>query len=775
MAKFHPFRSFQRNKTGWMAALTLLAIISFIFLPAILDLMGGGRMGVGGPIPTIAESRRFGRVTEIELQDIHRNQQVFHGFLDALLRHLILVDPLSEEHRVALRPLETLRNQVARPRTLEELVNTWLIMQYAQEEGYMPNREDVSNLLRQLTGNTLTNAIYTEVLRSVGMTHQTVERLLIRHILLNRVEERFHLSVGAVSPATRWDWFQRVNRYVTIEAAAVPVDAFIGQVGEPSERQLNAFFETHRARRHNPESAESGFIMPMELAFQYVAARPTQVLLDAVTEEEMLEYYERFKEWEFRRPITPLPTPVLPTQPTLPVIPGFSGGALPFSTPDGNVITPLPMLPDVLPEIDEPVPSEPAEDAVEPVIEESIEESTAMSGVVTRFVSYQIDEVRDVQILGSIVFEEELTAENEATESATEESADTGGLTPPALEEPALDASIDLSVLYRPFDEVKEIIRERLARDKALEAVPFIMEKVQEHYHVYHDAFERGRSAPPLPDWNGFVAELGLELVTVPMGDIHAAMRTELAREPQGAQHLFQMFQGMPVPFRTHTFETRSGAVVYWVTAEKPEFEPERLADVRDIVVRRWKEVEARTLAMNWTQELATGARTSGRPLAEVFAGRSDVSVVETEPFTWMVYDIPPLFALANRIPIQPPRLGEIREVGVGLEAADFDNQVLVLPGWEFMEAVYALEVGEIGVVFNHPQTMVYVIRLTDSTPSAEELWERFQTAHIFEYIHVGLHDTALAREMWLDEIRAKTGFRWVSRPDSRGMHGDWW
>jgi len=193
-----------------------------------------------------------------------------------------------------------------------------------------------------------------------------------------------------------------------------------------------------------------------------------------------------------------------------------------------------------------------------------------------------------------------------------------------------------------------------------------------------------------------------------------------------------------------------------------------RLAEVRDVVEQRWKEVEARSLALARAEALANEARTSDRLLAEIFAGRNDVPVVDTEPFTWKTYGaLHPITAVRQRV---PPVLGEVRESGVVVGNAEFDNELIFAPGWDFMEAVYSLQIGEIGVVFNQPQTVAYIVRLTDSSPSADVLWEQFQTAFVLTYLQAGhpeMMETAF--EAWMDEIRAKTGFRWINRPDSRG------
>jgi hypothetical protein len=85
------------------------------------------------------------------------------------------------------------------------------------------------------------------------------------------------------------------------------------------------------------------------------------------------------------------------------------------------------------------------------------------------------------------------------------------------------------------------------------------------------------------------------------------------------------------------------------------------------------------------------------------------------------------------------------------------------------MEVVFSLQVGETGVVFNQPQSVAYIVRLTSSSPSTDTLWEQFQRAHMFEYFSAGAQDMFMsAREAWLEEIRTKTGFRWVNKPDPR-------
>ena len=732
---FHPFRTFQRNQKGCMAGATLLAMISFLFLGVIIQMVGGGRGGPESQIQTIAESRRFGKVTSMELYRLQESHEVFKRFLTVLHQNLardLIMDFTPEDVRQHLYPLESFIGQVAQLQNPEQLINVWLVTQYAEEEGLAPTWDDAKTLLKQLTNDYLSDAVYDETLQSIGHTHQQIAQLFIQHLRWRQSLERFGMSVSAVSPATRWDWYQRLHRQVTIEAAAVPIDSLIDQVGEPTTAQLTALFEKYQNRRYNPASTESGFIMPTELAFQYIVADPSQEMLDSITEEEMLAFYEENKDVMFRKPDPSLRDMQFP---------GMPGGGMPmFPT--------LPGMDTIVPqteEIDEPQTLESGE-------EES--ETSAVSRVTTLLVSYQAEE---------------------------DPADDTGGLAPSAPVPDALDEleeesdPVDLSILYKPFDEVKDDIRKGLAIKKAAEGLPIIQEKMKEYAAIYNENFEQSKPTPAMPDLAGLVAEQGLQLVTIPMGDVYAVLRTDLARGLNEREHLVQMFRNVPLPFEGTTFWGDNGPILYWVIDQKMEKRPEKLDEVKDAVVKRWKEIEAKELALKKAEELANEAKASGKSLAEQFASRSDLPVVETEPFTWRTYGTMNFFtAVMQRM---PPMLGEVREKGVAEGDSELDNTLIAAPGSDFMETVYSLQIGETGVVFNQPQTVAYIVRITSSSPSTESLWERFQSAHMLEYLYAGQPEMVMAaREAWLDEIRNKTGFRWVNKPDAREieMHDDY-
>ena len=766
---FHPFRTFQRHQKGCMVGAVLLAMISFLFLGVIIQLFDG-RSGSGSQTETIAECRRFGKITNYELYRLQENQETLKRFLIVLYQKL--ADPADEEKMRALYSLQMLISQVAQLQNPEQLINAWLITRYTQEEGLSPDWNDILTMLREATGGYLSDTVYDDTVRSVGITQQTIEALLARHIVWQQALERFQSSVSAVSPAMRWDWYQRLYRQVTIEAAAVSIDLFMDQVGEPSTGQLNTLFEKYKTKKYNPSSPDSGFVMPTEIAFQYIVAEPNPQMLDSITEEEMLAYYEENKDTLFRKPVTPITDyPQLPG-----MMPG--GGAFPFPTPGRPVMPTAPMPTEEMPQTEEPTPAEEetpnSEESKE--TEESVPETSATSKVLMRLVSYQMDEEEQAEsVTDPAPQQEEQKPLSMSTPSIIiqeeEENFTMPTTTTPPSEEPKEsepakeDEPIDLS--YRPFDEVKDQIRETLAREKATAGLPIILEKMKEYAAIYNEHLEQGKQIPPMPDLTDVVAAQGLELKTVPLGDIYAAMRTELARGFQERQHLARIFRRTPLLFEGETFSGSNSLVLYWVTEQKDEKRPEKLDEVKEIVLKRWKEIESRALVLKKAEELANEAKTSGKPLAELFAGRNEIPVVETEPFSWKTYGgLHPITAVMRRI---PPVLGEVREKGIISGNSEMDNQIIVAPGSDFMETVYSLQVGETGMVFNQPQSAAYIVRVTSSSPSEDVLWEQFQRSFVLEYLYAGQPEMmASAFEAWLNEIQEKTGFRWVNKPDAR-------
>lgn len=826
MARFHPFRSFQKNRTRWLAGLGILTIISFIILPAFMGWYpsSGGRTGPA----QIAHCRRYGNLDEQNLDALMQNREHLGRFYFALYQQL--ADPNNQERMNALQNLGIIASHYDQVLEPEELVNNWLLTQYAKELGMSIDKTNIVDYLTQLTGGFLTNTIYEKTLKSAGITEQRFEYLITLELLYVRMREMFEIGLNVIPPSTRWEWFQRLNRQITAEVAAVPVEQFLDKVPEPANNQLQKFFDENKDKPFNPTQLESGFTIPDKIAFQYVKAVPDQKILESISDEEIKKYYEENKETLFRKPVQPIGgnSPIFPTLPGQGGnlfqpgnLGGFTPSSRPFPTPQRPIATPsaTPQHTEQVPaetektdtEIktdtenkEEPktesaptpktetIPAESEPEKTEPSNSESPKpesptpepstpepskpeppkpepeknESSSIVPVKTRFVSYQTEtetEKNTNQVSNPVP-----NSEQPQTEELPTNVPDVPIVTPPPelpkTEEPKVEKPVDLSILYRPLDEVKEQIRLTLATEKIMKSLPLIEEKMRDYFQVYYTHLDQEKEAPPMPDLTAFVEEQGLVLKTVPLDTIFGSIKSEFARGITAREYLINLFKEVPIVFEPRKIDGEN--ILLWVTEVQSESKPEKLEEIKEVVLKRWKEVEARPLAWKHAEELAAEVRHSEKSLAETFAGRSDVPVTETEPFTYKSYGAS-IYAMFGAMRGIPPRLGEVCEKGVAVGDSEIDNKWVVAPGVEFMEMASSLAVGETGVVFNQPQTVVYVIRVIGNSPSEEVLWERFQNASLMEYYLAGQPETiADARKAWLNKIYEEVGFKWIQKPE---------
>jgi hypothetical protein len=770
MAAFHPFRSFQRNRKKWLAVLGILTMISFIILPVFM----GWYPGAGGTGPAkLASCRRYGNIDEQNVDVLMRNRQDMGRFYYVLYQQL--ADPDNQERMTALRSLEIVASQYDQILEPEELVNNWLLTQYAKELGMSIDKVNIINYLTQLTGGFLTKTIYKKTLESIGMAEQRFEYLVTLELLYVRMRETFEIGLNVIPPSTRWEWFQRLNRQITAEVAAVPVEQFIDKIADPTDSQLQKFFDENKNKPFDPTQLENGFTIPDKIAFQYVKAIPSQKILDSISDEEIQKYYEENKETLFRKPAQPIGNssmfPTLPGQGGSLFQPGNLGGftpsSRPFPTPPVTTPSTTPQQTEQLPADTEKTDKDKEESKTEttPAVNESEKteppksesstpepektESSSLVPIKTRFVSYQTETETEKNV-NPVSNSEQPKAEEPKTETTSEQ--------------PKAEELVDLSILYRPLDEVKEQIRLTLATEKVMKSLPLIEEKMRDYFQTYYAHLDQEKAAPPMPDLTAFVEEQGLVLKTVPLDTIFSAMKSEFARGSAEREYLFNLFNETQIVFEPKKIDSEN--ILLWVTETQPENQPKTLEEIKDVVLKRWKEVEARPLALQHAEELAMNVRNSEKSLAETFTGHSNVPVTETEPFTYKSYGAS-MYAAFLAMRGIPPRLGEVCEKGVAVGDSEIDNKWIVAPGVEFMETAASLAVGETGVVFNQPKTVAYVIRITGSSPSEEVLWERFQNASIMEYYLAGQPETiAEARKAWLNKIHKEVGFKWIQKPE---------
>lgn len=184
---------------------------------------------------------------------------------------------------------------------------------------------------------------------------------------------------------------------------------------------------------------------------------------------------------------------------------------------------------------------------------------------------------------------------------------------------------------------------------------------------------------------------------------------------------------------------------LFWkVDDQKPRVP--KFEELRGEVLHTWKLVQARGLAQQRAEQLAALARKSGRSLADTFADRPDIKVLNPKPFSWLAT----FGALSTEE--QPAYFLS------GVEGVD-------APGEEFMRAVFSLPEGGVGVALNAPKTMAYVIRVEQFAPAEVVLWEGFQVDRFAAYLSAASRDQWEMMRAWRDSFRRAAGLEWERPP----------
>ncbi len=296
---------------------------------------------------------------------------------------------------------------------------------------------------------------------------------------------------------------------------------------------------------------------------------------------------------------------------------------------------------------------------------------------------------------------------------------------------PPTDVTAGPDPEYDPLWKVEGRIRETLARQRANEKIEAgmteITEAMDEYASVWRDwnvqlgEKDFDQPEPKLPDLQGMASKYGFELQ--PHTDLHTPYwyreNSEIGKSTVNQNGFDQSFLGVAFyglrMMQPAVATTEDGdKFLFWKVREFLEYVPDSITDnrwesdpslkgylpkdllpIKDQVVQSWKLIEARDFAKKKAEEVAEQARKSEKPLTEITV--EGETGEEIPPFTWMTASSAPSFQGP-----QPARLTEVE----GVEAA----------GNTFMKDVFALENGQVGVAFNQPENIAYVVKRVGSS-----------------------------------------------------------
>lgn len=345
--------------------------------------------------------------------------------------------------------------------------------------------------------------------------------------------------------------------------------------------------------------------------------------------------------------------------------------------------------------------------------------------------------------------------------SDAEEAAEPAGPELPTSEPSAEEAAPADAPAQPPKDPLEgplgDLVRQRLARQKIIEAFAEIEKAVAEyrgkHLRYNIEKLENGKAEPPEPlDLEVLAAEHHLSLGETPLISQFESQDYPIGRSYVDAQTPFPEYafdDGWPLFLPAQSFDLEGNHYLFWKVDETEERIPEfDDPGVREQVLHAWKMVQAREPARKRAEQLAQQAREADGSLEKVSTGEAAGPVEQPPEFTWLTRgNVPSMMSPGMR-----PRLSEVP----GVE----------MPGDRFMQTVFDLAPGEIGVAMNEPETIAYVIRAVEFSPSTEVLWAQFEGDSFQSYADVAFREYGKTVRAWEDELKQRAGLKWVPLPE---------
>jgi hypothetical protein len=783
-------------------------MFAFVFIPIVMEQIGSAKVENPVAVKTSAYGDLHERDVRILLDD--------HRRVAATVTEIMQVAGLSPRYAAMVA------QNMFGPAKMENVIDNWLLAQRAEQMGMVISNPAINAWLKMITQDAVSASNLLAIIRHHGFTSDFQFFKLMRGELAAwQMKNMFETSLVPLTPAQRWEYFCRVKQSAAIEAVAVPVANYLKKVDEPSDETLKGFFEQNKEQYPMPDSPAPGFHQPQRVALQYLQANLDKFAA-AVTEEEVKAHYEKNKQlYEEAEKKAESRKMVLPGL-NLPVVKPEAKKPEPVAKQPKEVKKeekkevkpsekqpPAPQTKEVKPAAPAPQPEKPKqpepgkqpskpakpEDKEKKPAEEKKAKGTSAIEQPSPFrLAALLSDAKpadkaDDKAKNAAAAAKPAAAKPEVKPAAPAKAPappakpSTPSATVPAGANPAKPASAAASPAPAaaakpvetkpagPSDAIKRRIRQELAMQKITKIYDGLRGKMDDyrrlrsaydvamiHGHNKNGEATANQSLPPLPpalDFEKLAQQNGLtfgkttlmaqwELQATPIGASFVGMRDIVARYAM-TLHTFHPAESMNL---------EGDRYLFWATEESKDRVPEFTEKgEREVVLRAWKMLNGRPLATKAADVLADEARKANKPLKQVFADRPDLHVAMPPAFSWITFGNVALGSSPGATRLSTP---------AGID----------LPGDAFMRTVFRLEPGQVGVAMNAPQTVAYVIRLDQLTPSHDVLWKQFEVDDFSKYASAAIGEQRQILQAWLNELKTSANLQWKQKPEQMQESG---
>jgi hypothetical protein len=773
-----PFKIFRKHQKVLLAVVLLLCMFSFVFAQYIFDIMGLRR----GQNPVVATCS-YGKLTEVDVQNMVRQ----HGQLLTILQEADFMAsnmPYAPEEYKRQKHMEL--QMLFGAETEQSVIETWLLAQRAKQMGLQVDKQTINDFLRMFTNDKLDAKTWNSLM-SRGMTQRTFFYAMEDTLLAFYLKQMFVLGkdLVATTPEQRWNMFTRVMRQASVELVPVSVDGYVGSVADPDKKTVEKFFNEHKADYNRPDSSTPGFREPYKTEVHYFKA-DLRAFTDAmVTDQDVMDSYEKNKE-QIDRLDAERKKSSDDAKKALDKLDALKTGETKTTneknTEEKNTEEKTSVKPEAkpaepaAPSPDKPATDKPADDNGEkPSASAAKSDESSAVGRSSPFMFASAEKTSDTTApaadtpdkpkdASATAASAEASKPEEQPKAASETAASEKPKDADKVELPAAATSAETAKAdekseekpdEHPSEASKKQIRDELGEIKLQETLNRLDLQLKEYSRklaVYNaELINNPNAKPPKPlDFDALAKENHLTLGETKLMSKWEAADLEISKSitSDGASFIDYVFRAARVPLY---FPARSGirellgsntVYLFWKVKEVKESTPS-LDDkpVYDEAVAKWKAVQARELAKKAAKALADKVA-GDKPLQDALP---DQKVISPAPFTWEGWgSVPAKQAMITSR--EQPRLSKVEGVD--------------MPGENFMREVFSLSPGKVGVTMNQPETVAYVVRLVEFSPSDDSLWADFESYPFRFYARVGAAEQLKLNDDWLKEIKTDANFK---------------
>ncbi len=785
-----PFKVFRKHQKLMLAVLGILVMLSFSIGGVVSQLVGTQK----NQNPVIVRTTKYGKLDARDLTYMRQERLRTLTVLQNMVSRAFQID-----QQISRRLVENRFGGSSE----EDLVNTWLEAKRAEEMGMVISDKSINDFIQDLTKGRLTASEISGIIRQEQLTENQFFDIMREELQASRIMELFNLSLQGFTPAERWNYFCELRKQASVELIPVEVDRFLGQVKDPSEAEVKELFEKYKDKLPDPNSPEPGFRIPQKIDVQYFKADIAKFSdPSTISEEEIQKTYEKNKAYfeQFEKAPAALPTPE-----------GKGAGEKEKkeTTPTGGETkTGVKEEPKQSPaEKGKPVeqPAEKLKTSEQPQskpVEQPAEKPKAGAGPLGGQEKSPKEDLNKSSAADRSPFkltamaeqaEKSGTKKTAAEQSAAEKSASQKpAAKKAAAEKPAAEKSpaeelkgekqaqagnaagaqagqtekeaakatespqasaveTGAEKAEKPKAVLSEKMKEKVRAVVAAEKINAIFLKVQQimeengkkwRRYEAEKIHEKKGTPPARLDFEELAKKYDLTAGQTGMVSSWEVQKLDIGTSlVEGVSpFVISAFKSMATFKSDVSIDTQGNEYLFWKINETPEADPS-LEDkaVKAQVVHAWKLNQARQLARKEAEGLAEAARQTGATLKGAFAEQSSIQVLTPPQFTMYTEGNVPRGSSRTSI-----RLSEVEGV---------PN-----PGMDFMCAVFNLDINQIDVALNAPQTVAYVIRMISYNPPQNALWQIFLAEDFSKYSAPAINDLGSDRRAWLEA----ENLRWI-------------